>query len=204
MIEHLALAWLAYVVGVASPGPATLLIAVTSMKQGRRTGIATASGVMVGSLFWGLIAGFGLAAALSMGGWLATAVRIAGGCYLLYLCVRSLRSAWRNDPIAPPTETLPSLRRSFVRGLLVHLTNPKAVLAWGATVSVGMAPDANGWFALVVVGTCWLLGVAIFGGYAVLFASPRAQSAYRSAKRAIDIGAAAIFGTAGLALLRRA
>ena len=205
MIEHLALAWLAYTIGVASPGPATLLIAVASMERGRATGIATAGGVVLGSLFWGVVAGFGLAAVLATAGWLASAVRIAGGCYLLYLCFRSLRSAWRNDPTTEaPAGAPPSLRRSFVRGLLLHLTNPKAVLAWGATVSVGMPPGAPPWFALVVVGTCWPIGVTIFGGYAVLFASARAEAAYRSAKRAIDIGAAAIFGAAGLALLRRA
>ena len=205
MIEHLALAWLAYTIGVASPGPATLLIVVTSMERGRTVGAATAAGVMLGSLVWGVVAGLGFAAVLGAAGWLASAVRIAGGCYLLCLCFRSLRAAWRNDLVAAPVEdALPSLRASFVRGVLLHLTNPKAVLAWGATVSVGTPPDAPAWFALVVVASCWLIGIAIFGGCAILFASPRAQAAYRSAKSAVDATVALVFGAAGLALLRRA
>ena len=204
MIEHLALAWLAYTIGVAAPGPATLLIAISSMERGRAVGMTTAGGVLAGSLFWGILAGLGFAALLATAGWLTSTVRVVGACYLLYLCFRSLRAAWRNDPVASvELNAARSLRASFVRGLLVHLTNPKAVLVWGATISVGTPPGAPAWFALVVVASCWLIGIAIFGGYAWLFASPRAQAAYRSAKRGIDVAAGMIFGAAGLALLRR-
>lgn len=204
MIEHLALAWLAYVVGAASPGPATLLIATTSMQRGRPLGLATAFGVLSGSLFWGILAGLGFAAVLSAAGWLAEALRIAGGCYLLYLGFKSARAAWLNEPVAALDAAADGFRRqAYARGLLVHLTNPKAIFAWLATVSIGMPLDAPAWFAFVVVATSWTIGIGIFGGYALLFATPRAQAAYRSTKRGIDATAAAVFGTAGMTLLLR-
>ena len=51
----------AFVAG-ASPGPATLAIAGTSMASGRTSGLALASGITAGSLIWSISAALGLGA----------------------------------------------------------------------------------------------------------------------------------------------
>jgi len=51
---HLTLIMIAAFIAVASPGPAVLAIAGTSMRAGRRTGLVFASGVTTGSLAWSI------------------------------------------------------------------------------------------------------------------------------------------------------
>src|SRR3546814_5659941 len=53
----------------ASPGPATLAIAGTSMKSGRKYGLTVAAGILTGSLVWSTAAAFGLGAALLANAW---------------------------------------------------------------------------------------------------------------------------------------
>jgi threonine/homoserine/homoserine lactone efflux protein len=59
------LAYTAFAIGVASPGPSVLAVMGTAMAQGRARALALASGVVCGSLFWGLCAAFGLAALMA-------------------------------------------------------------------------------------------------------------------------------------------
>ncbi|MCD0504670.1 LysE family transporter, partial [Bordetella petrii] len=61
---NLTLILAAALVASASPGPATLAIAGTSMAHGRRAGMAMASGITTGSLCWSCMAAFGLGAVM--------------------------------------------------------------------------------------------------------------------------------------------
>ena len=202
--ESLLLACAAYIVGTATPGPATLLIATSSMSSGRKIGLATAFGVLCGSLTWGLLAAGGIAAALSVWAPWTQALKIAGGLYLLWLSFKSCRSALANNTIAPPQNKQGHLiSRAFARGLLVHLTNPKAVFSWLATVAIGTSSATSPSFAFLVVAVCWCIGIVIFCGYAIAFASPRATALYVTSKSKIDAFAATIFGAAGLLLVLR-
>ena len=76
-------------VAMASPGPATLAIASTSMTQGRIKGLALASGILTGSLFWSCSAAFGLGAVLYANVWLFESLRYVGAVYLLFLAYKS-------------------------------------------------------------------------------------------------------------------
>ncbi len=200
--QALLLACAAYIVGTATPGPATLLIATASMRDGRRIGLATAFGVLCGSLAWGLLAAGGMATALGVWTPLAQALRIAGGLYLLWLSIKSIRSALSDETgIDAAGRCTDRLGRAFGRGLLVHLTNPKAVLPWLATVAIGTSSSASPHSAFVVVAICWSLGILIFCGYAIVFANPCATALYARSRKKVDALAAAVFGTFGVTLI---
>jgi threonine/homoserine/homoserine lactone efflux protein len=53
----------------------------------------------------------------------------------------------------------------------------------------------------VIVGGCWLMGVMIFGGYAILFSTNRMSGIYNRARRWIETGAGLGFGAAGISLI---
>lgn len=197
----LILSLLAYGVGAGAPGPSTLLISNTSMARGRRNGLALAAGVVTGSVFWGLLAAGGFAYVLSTYGPLAEALRIAAALYFFYLAIRSARSALKNEPATTKPASSGELFSDFQRGLLLHLTNPKAVLVWLATISIGLPQDGGGASPFVIVASCGVLGAFIFGAYAIAFSTEPAQRWYRSTKRWIESAGAAIFGTAGILLL---
>ena len=60
----------------------------------------------------------------------------------------------------------------MLRGLAIQMTNPKAVLAWIAIMSLGMQHDAPLWVVgAIVVGTS-ALSLAIHYLYAVAFSTP--------------------------------
>lgn len=181
-----------------SPGPATLAISGTSMGQGRAQGLALAWGVVAGSALWGITAGLGFSAVMLANAWLFEIVRYAGAAYLLFLAVKSLRSAWRNQPVAAG---FAPRRRFFLRGLLIHLTNPKAVLAWGSIYAIALPPGAGMlavWELFAMLITASLL---VFTGYAVLFSIGAVTRGYARGRRWFELAFGLLFGAASLRIL---
>lgn len=90
---------LGWALGGGSPGPATLAISSTSMEHGRRSGLFIALGVVVGSAIWGIAAALGFSAMMVANAWAFDVMRYIGASYLLFLAVKSLRSAWRGGEV---------------------------------------------------------------------------------------------------------
>jgi threonine/homoserine/homoserine lactone efflux protein len=66
----------------------------------------------------------------------------------------------------------------FFRGLLLHLTNPKAIFVWLSIVTFAMESDAHSQTAFAVVLGCGLIGICVFFTYALLFSTAIAQRIY--------------------------
>ena len=199
-INAIYLGIFAYLVATISPGPATLAILSTAARQGRRAGLQLATGVIFGSLFWGMCAAFGLATIIAKFAGFFAVLKIVGGFYLLWLAFKALRSA------ASPTQTpiardIDKSRSYLLQGLAIHLTNPKAVLAWIAILSTGVQQGAPLWHSMAMFGSCAILGVCVFAGYALVFSTAGAQAVYARARRPIELLFGLVFGVAGLKLI---
>ena len=191
----------AWGVAGASPGPATLAIAGTSMQHGRPAGLAIATGVICGSACWGIAAALGMSALMLANVWAIEVLRYVGAAYLLFLAFKAAKSALLNGPLATDAGARRSLRRHFAKGFLIHITNPKAIFAWGAIFAVGVPPTAS---SLIIAETFTaLLAVSfiVFWGYGVLFSDPRTVRIYTQMRRWFDGAFAALFGLAGLKIL---
>ncbi|TKT80346.1 LysE family translocator [Aquamicrobium sp. LC103] len=202
-IQHLLAVYLVYVIGTASPGPSNMAIMGVAMSRGRAAALALASGVVTGSLFWATLAGLGISAILASYAQAITLIKIAGGFYLLYLAWKSAKAAMRSAAPAtgPTAPAAKSLRKLYLGGLLLHLTNPKAILAWIAIMSLGLRSDAPAHTVAAIIAGCAVLGITIFGGYALVFSSAPVARLYGRAKRWIEATLALMFGAAGLRLL---
>ena len=198
-VEAIYFGLIAYLVATISPGPATLAIMATSARYGRKAGLQLASGVVCGSLFWGLCAAFGLATFMAQFADLFVVIKVLGGLYLLWLAFKSFRSAL--GPSVPRAVPDSGKSKFMLQGLAIHLTNPKAVLAWIAILSIGVQQGAPAWHSLLMFGGCAVLGVTVFLGYAIVFSTPWAQGIYQRARRIFDITVGVVFGAAGVALL---
>lgn len=203
VLNQLLLVYAAYLVATASPGPSNMVIMGVAMSQGRRPALAVAAGVVAGSMTWALLAASGLSAVLATWTDALFVIKMAGGVYLLYLAYRSARSAVAPaiQVVTPVTATTPPFRTLFRRGLLLHLTNPKAILAWLAIMSLGLQPGMPGYTFPAIIAGCTLLGILVFGSYALVFSTPGMARGYRKASRWIDAGLSAFFGFAGIRLL---
>ena len=130
--------------------------------------------------------------------WLAEALRIAGALYLIRLGYKSLKGAVRPSP---RVGTAPPARRAFLRGLFIHLTNPKAILAWGAVYAVALSPGAS-WAAVWgLFAALSSVSFVVFLGYGALFAADPIRHFYARAGRWIEGAFGVLFGAAGLRLL---
>src|SRR5437764_14943924 len=92
-LPGLMLAYSAFLLAIASPGPNVLAVIGTSMSVGRGSGIALALGVAAGSFCWALLTAIGLTALLTAYAYALTVIKVAGGLSFLWLADESFRSA---------------------------------------------------------------------------------------------------------------
>ncbi len=198
---NLPLILLAAFVAAASPGPATLTIAGTSMASGRRYGLALASGVTTGSWTWSIAAALGLGAVMLSYAWIFEVVRYVGAGYLLYLAFKSARSALSPGEFAPQSMAASSRRAAYGKGLALHLTNPKAILFFGSLFAIGVPADASYGSLAIIIGAVGLQNAIIFHGYALLFSNRSVMARYVRLRRWFEATFAVAFGAAGLKIL---
>lgn len=183
---NLAVILFAAFLAAGSPGPATLAIAGTSMSSGRKVGLALASGVTTGSFIWSVSAAFGLGAVMAANAWVFEVIRYVGAGYLLWLSFRAARSAWAGNRVVaaplPPT----TARRAYAKGLALHLTNPKAILFFGALYAIGVPPGTPPQALIVVILAVGLQSLVMFHLFAVIFSSTPLVRGYAAAKRWIE------------------
>jgi len=198
---NLPLILLAAFMTSASPGPATLALAGTSMAAGRAFGLALASGIMTGSLIWSVAAALGMGALMLANAWAFEIVRYFGAAYLLFLAFKSARAAIRGGEAKTSMMAGSTLARTYAKGLALHLTNPKAILFFGSLYAIGLPPGASPETLATVIGAIGLQSFLIFHGYALLFSSGAIARVYARLRRWFDATFAVAFGAAGLKIL---
>lgn len=186
----------------ATPGPNVLAVIGTSMSVGRISGFAVSFGVASGTLTWSTASVLGLSAIIASYGQLLFYIKIAGGCYLLYLAYKAFRSALSNTDFDALSieKTNHTLFSYFRKGYLLNLTNPKAALGWIAIVSLGLEANSPVWvsFAIIIGTTILSLGVHII--YTLLFSTPGMVSLYSKARRPIQSVLGGLFSFASYKL----
>jgi len=204
LASQIALAYGTYLIATASPGPSNMAIMGTAMRDGRLPALVLAAGVITGSLFWAILAATGISAVLAAYADALFVIKMVGGVYLLYLAFRTGRSALKPGSgfaKMDPRRSTPRYRWLYRQGILMHIGNPKAVLASMAIMSLGLRENAAGGTFPAIIGGCAFLGVIVFGGYAVLFSTARMIALYARLRRWIEGTLSAVFAVAGVKLL---
>lgn len=109
-----------------TPGFDTALVLRTAAAQGWRRATATAFGVTLGCLVWGVAVGFGLGALLLASEIAYNLLKWMGAAYLLFLGIRLLlnpRAQAQNEAAGETGQQ--SYLSCFSRGLLGNMLNPK-------------------------------------------------------------------------------
>lgn len=202
-LPGILLAYSIFLVGVSSPGPNVLAIIGTSMNDGRRFGVSLALGVAAGSLSWGILTALGLSALLSAYAPALMFIKIAGGIYLIWLASKAFKSAMSDYDLDTATSEVKQkpLYKYALSGYMIQMSNPKAALAWIATISVGLKAGAPLWVAFAIVFGIFILSIICHILYALVFSIPFMVSAYGKARRYVQVTLGAFFAVAGLGLL---
>ena len=192
---------LAFFVVAVSPGPANIANATTAMCYGRKTSVTFALGLTSGLLFWGIIAATGLGTVLQTSVYLLMALKVLGGCYLLWLAWLSIKAVLNPDiDQASNVDKQTSLSSWFVKGLIINISNPKTVIAWMAALSMGMDSQSNVSMLIAGVAVCLLVGLLTNLMYSMLFSVRGVMNSYQKFHRWINGIAAALFALGGVKL----
>ncbi|MBD5802620.1 Homoserine/homoserine lactone efflux protein [Azoarcus sp. Aa7] len=151
--------WLAFlaaaVVIAVSPGPGAVLSMATGLRNGYAVALRAILGLQTALLIQLAIVVLGLGAVLAASATAFLVVKIAGAGYLIWLGVRKWRA---------PVELLEDgaeardARGVYLQGVIVNLTNPKAIVFMVALVPQFIDPQLPQWpqffiIAATMVGT---------------------------------------------------
>jgi threonine/homoserine/homoserine lactone efflux protein len=139
------------------PGPSVAFILATTLRAGRRTGLAATAGVETGYLVHVLAAVVGLSAVVAASAQLFTAVKLAGAGWLLWLAVSSWRHARQAELPHPAAAVEARARAAYGRGLLVGALNPKTAVFYLAFLPQFVSPAGGpAWAQLLVLGLLFI------------------------------------------------
>ncbi len=157
---------------IIAPGPDMALVGRNALFAGRRAGVYTTVGVVLGLAVWSLAASVGVAALLRKSEPAFVALKIAGAVYLIWLGFQALRVAWRGQgrdataALAGSARQRP--RRALRQGFLSNLANPKIAVFFTSFLPQFAASDAS-FAALLSLGLVfclmtlvWLAGYGVF------------------------------------------
>lgn len=155
------------------PGPSVAYVLTTTLRAGRRTGLAATAGVETGYLVHVLAAVVGLSAVVAASAQLFTLVKLAGAGWLLWLALSSWRSSRHRpghglEPLPQGTEAGHGSARggpagdgprsAFRRGLLVGALNPKTAVFYLAFLPQFVSPEGGpAWAQLLVFGLSFIV-----------------------------------------------
>ncbi|MCB1628328.1 MAG: LysE family translocator [Xanthomonadales bacterium] len=115
---------------VLTPGPNMIYLITRSIMQGRRAGLISLCGVILGFCFYMVCAAFGLTALLLAVPFAYEAIQWAGAAYLLYLAWNAIKPGGQSV-LSPRTDLKPDgPRRLFTMGFLTNLLNPKIAVLY--------------------------------------------------------------------------
>jgi RhtB (resistance to homoserine/threonine) family protein len=160
---------LAILLAAIVPGPDFAMVVRNTVLSGRASGMWTAVGIGLGISVWVVATSIGLAALLAASALAFTAVKLAGAAYLVYLGIRSIRTAIkeRRRPAAEIELDRPMRHwAAFRSGLMCNLLNPKAVVLFTALMPQfltggGSQPALIGELAAVGMAVCALFYIGL-------------------------------------------
>jgi threonine/homoserine/homoserine lactone efflux protein len=145
-----------------APGPDNLMVLSLGMARGRRAGVAFGLGCALGCLNHTLLAALGVSALIAASPVAFTALKIAGGLYLVWLGVQLIRGARAESQPSRDAAPDDNPQALFVRGLVANAINPKVILFFLAFLPQFVdAPRGHAGWQIAQLGLVFTVETAI-------------------------------------------
>nr|WP_042197848.1 LysE family translocator [Kibdelosporangium sp. MJ126-NF4]CEL22804.1 transmembrane amino acid efflux protein [Kibdelosporangium sp. MJ126-NF4] len=142
------------------PGPDMAYMVAVGLEGGRRAALKAILGIGTGMSIYATAVVIGVGEVAQSHPLLLDAVKVFGAAYLLWLAYATIRSARR---MASGPSGFPA-GRSYLRGVLVSLTNPKLILFFLAVLPQFMGHAENAGLQLAMLGAVNVLSeVSLYG-----------------------------------------
>lgn len=154
---------------VLSPGPAAIAVASESARGGFARGSMVILGIAIANTVYFVLSATGISALILASNVLFSVIKWVGVAYLIWIGIQALRS--RGGPLAvgngPPLVGGGS--RSFARGFILEMSNPKALIYFAALLPQFIDPTRPVLQQFVVFGLItFLIDIVVYGCYAWL------------------------------------
>lgn len=124
----------------AIPGPGIFYVAARTLSEGRASGFASTAGTALGGMVHVVAGSLGISAIILASAELFAVVKFVGALYLVWLGIRTFRSAGRALPLESKTV---GDKRAFRDGVLVEALNPKTAAFFLAFIPQFLDPAAS-------------------------------------------------------------
>ena len=163
-----------------TPGVAALLVVAQGISKGVRRSYWAIAGIALANAIYFALSATGLAALVVASHAVFSAVKWAGVAYLVYLGVRALFNRSSALTIKPAGTAPVSGPRALSQGLMVELSNPKALLFFVALLPQFVDVHRPIWFQMLIFGlTTVALDLGSYSFYAWLGAKSQGVAANR-------------------------
>lgn len=119
---------------VLVPGPSVLFVLGRAIAFGRRVALATALGNLAGVLVLVSDVSFGVGTLIERVAIALTVLKYVGAAYLVWLGIQAIRHRRRLVDALTDPDRRPRANRAFREGVIVGLTNPKAIVFFSAVL----------------------------------------------------------------------
>lgn len=161
--------WLGFLLAAlliaVTPGPGAVLSVGTGMRHGYRAALTAILGLQAAIVVHLLIVAIGFGALLATSETAFFIAKLIGAAFLVWLGIQK----WLAPAMPVDVDRLPVQRSGlFIQGLLVNLTNPKAIIFVGALVPQFIDPGrAQLQQYLLIAATLCASDVAVMSAYAL-------------------------------------
>jgi homoserine/homoserine lactone efflux protein len=199
MALHTWLLYLIAAVGLSlTPGPNSLLVLTHGALHGHRKTLFTVSGGALGFVALIGLSMLGIGALLQASASALTVLKLVGGGYLVWLGIQ----LWRAPPIhleADATRADIPANQLFRQGLLTAVSNPKALLFYGAFLPQFVDPGRDLLMQAVVMATTFI-AIEFTVEYLLALLAHRIRRALKRVGRRFNRACGGMFVAMGLAL----
>ena len=198
---------LAYILILATataiPGPDVAAIVGSSLSSGLSRALTLIAGIIAGHAVWMVAAVTGLAAMAKALGPAFIIVKIVAVGYLLYLAWQLWTAHIGESPEAD-TRSRGKTRADILTGLMIALSNPKALVFFSAIVPTLLPVAKLGLSDLLfLIAVNSLTFIVIFGAWALLAMKARSVLTSAARRRGVNRASAVLIAGAGVAMAAR-
>jgi len=187
LLQGLIIITTIHLLAAAAPGPDFVLVSQQTLSQGKRTGLLCSIGITLGLSIHIIYSTLGLAAIIANSSSALWAIKIIGGCYLIYIGYKGITSKQTNKK--NNTEILitkSSPLKSIGTGFLCNALNPKAPIYFVSLFTLVLSPELPLWH-LVIYGA-WMMAIQFiwFAGVVFLLSRPAINNKFQQIGHWVD------------------
>ena len=184
-----------------TPGPAFVGISQIAARYGARSGLAAVGGLLISAWIYCAAVLSGLTILFQIAPWLYLVLKLAGAAYLVWIGIQFLRAGLASATASASAPGLLPAAASARKGLMIGLTNPKAMVYFGSVFTLFLKPGSPLWLDFAAVGIVTFDGTVLYSFVSLLFSREPVRRSYERIGHWIERTAGAVMVGFGLKLV---